>query len=486
MVQVALLINHILLLLLIRALQSETQYIRSGVLSRKHLYERTNKKASHRSWRKCYVTVDRGTVAMYKIEGRNGGGPLDGRELTDTSLQLGTVSLRHTMTQILPPPGYNKARPFVFALQLPNGGVYLFQTQNNTELCEWVDSCNYWASCESKAPYMIGGVFNMEYGWDNTGDFVKQQDRRDQMEENGETLSDAEKYREELRIQSERENNRTINILNWVPPNNPMQRSEADEPSQLRMLLHHISYLEEDLVSHKKVMGSIEERFFPRTPQHQKAFQNWERKAQYILKELIKYQTYADCLQKAIDKVALSTTNNNCSGVNSPNLSSSAIGNGNDSGTVITYHSFNSGRSSSYAPPPSAPHHRHQANGSGTPGTLDIISESDGSQTHYSSIKDDRQFNSASKHQHYTRLPLPSHHASYSSMPPQKPTSTTHRLNSAISHDPVLTKQNQSTHIPSAPSSNTIVGSDTPASLTNKAPITNDNDLTNATTTASR
>ncbi|KAJ1839481.1 hypothetical protein LPJ73_006748, partial [Coemansia sp. RSA 2703] len=61
----------------------ENQHIRSGVLVRKHLFERAGKKASHRAWRTCYVSVDRGTVAMYKMDGRHGGHP-DGRELTDT------------------------------------------------------------------------------------------------------------------------------------------------------------------------------------------------------------------------------------------------------------------------------------------------------------------------------------------------------------------------------------------------------------------
>ncbi|KAJ1673360.1 hypothetical protein EV182_005390, partial [Spiromyces aspiralis] len=287
----------------------EGQYIRSGMLTRKHLYERASKKASHRSWRRCYVTVDRGMVSMYKVEGRNNVLSADGRELTDISLQLGSVSLRHTMTQMMPPPGYSRSRPHVFALQLPNGGVYLFQTETEAELKEWVDACNYWASCESKAPYMIGGVFNMEYGWDNTGEYVKRQEEKERREERGETFTAAEMQAEEARIHAERERNRGINILDWSPPNNPMQRSGTDETEQLRVLMNHIAYLEEDLVSHKKLMGSIDERFYPRTPQHQKAFQNWERKAQYILKELIKYQTYADCLQKAVGKAAPSLSN---------------------------------------------------------------------------------------------------------------------------------------------------------------------------------
>ncbi|KAJ2228524.1 hypothetical protein IWW45_006570 [Coemansia sp. RSA 485] len=280
----------------------ENQHIRSGVLVRKHLFERAGKKASHRAWRTCYVSVDRGTVAMYKMDGRHNMHP-DGRELTDTSLQLGSVSLRHTMTHMLPPPGYSRSRPHVFALQLPSGGVYLFQTASEVELRDWVAACNYWAARESKAPYMIGGVYNMEYGWDNTGDFALRFDEREARELRNESLSPSEQAAEERRIMEERDASKNANILEWTPPNNPMQRSDLDETAQLKALLHHISYLEDELVSHKKVQGSIDERFFPKTQMFHRAFGNWERKAQYILQELIKYQSYADVLQKALKQM---------------------------------------------------------------------------------------------------------------------------------------------------------------------------------------
>ncbi|KAJ2882711.1 hypothetical protein FB639_002328 [Coemansia asiatica] len=150
---------------------------------------------------------------------------------------------------------------------------------------------------------MIGGVYNMEYGWDNTGDFALRFDEREAREISGESLSASEQAAEERRIMEEREASKNVNILEWTPPNNPMQRSDLDETAQLKALLHHISYLEDELVSHKKVQGSIDERFFPRTQMFHRAFGNWERKAQYILQELIKYQSYADVLQKALKQM---------------------------------------------------------------------------------------------------------------------------------------------------------------------------------------
>ncbi|KAJ2692538.1 hypothetical protein GGH99_001665, partial [Coemansia sp. RSA 1285] len=123
---------------------------------------------------------------------------------------------------------------------------------------------------------------------------------REAREDRGEELSAAEQAAEERRVAGERDASKGVSILEWTPPNNPMLRSDLDEPAQLKALLHHIAYLEEELVSHKKVQGSIDERFYPKTQQHHKAFSNWERKAQYILQELIKYQSYADVLQTAL------------------------------------------------------------------------------------------------------------------------------------------------------------------------------------------
>jgi hypothetical protein len=42
--------------------------------------------------------------------------------------------------------------------------------------------------------------------------------------------------------------------------------------------------------------------FSPRHPNTQKAMNNWERKSQYLLREIVKFQTYIDCLNTAIAK----------------------------------------------------------------------------------------------------------------------------------------------------------------------------------------
>lgn len=41
------------------------------------------------------------------------------------------------------------------------------------------------------------------------------------------------------------------------------------------------------------------EQFSRRHPNHAKAMLNWERKSSYLLREIIKFRTYADALEAA-------------------------------------------------------------------------------------------------------------------------------------------------------------------------------------------
>jgi len=61
----------------------------------------------------------------------------------------------------------------------------------------------------------------------------------------------------------------------------------------------HIASLENQLLTHKELREGVD-KWPAKSPQHHKAFTNWERKSQYLLKELIKYQTYADCVKQAL------------------------------------------------------------------------------------------------------------------------------------------------------------------------------------------
>jgi hypothetical protein len=210
---------------------------------------------------------------MYKVD-RNLMAP-DGSELLDVAMQLGNVSLRHSLSVPLPPPGYSVSRPHVFAVQLPNGGVYLFQAASGELVRDWVTSCNYWAARESKEP-LPGGIDNREYGWG----------RPNLHAEEGEARTSIDYARETV-------------IAEWTPPQPPMVRSAVDDNAQLRALLMHIASLENQLLTHKELRENVD-RWPAKSLQHTRAFSNWERKSQHLLKELIKYQTYADCIKQAL------------------------------------------------------------------------------------------------------------------------------------------------------------------------------------------
>jgi len=141
--------------------------------------------------------------------------------------QLGELSLVHSLANSLPPPGYNKARPNVFALQLHDGGVYLFQASSQEQINEWVFTCNYWAARESKEP-LSGGVSNMEYGWvfclepGNDGE-----------------MRDPD----------------SVMIFEWKPPMAPMVASNLDEISQLRSLRKHTEDLTKEADELREVVA---------------------------------------------------------------------------------------------------------------------------------------------------------------------------------------------------------------------------------------
>lgn len=146
-------------------LQQESKFRMEGYLFRKHLLERTDKKASHRTWRRLLVVLDQGGLWMFRADGQTGQGYEEQVVLFDE------IRLQHTITNILPPPGYSSSRRHVFAVQLHSGAVYLFQTASSDECEQWARNCNYWAARTSKEP-LSGGVINMDYGWGRCLDLV--------------------------------------------------------------------------------------------------------------------------------------------------------------------------------------------------------------------------------------------------------------------------------------------------------------------------
>lgn len=133
---------------------------------------------------------------------------------------------------MLPPPGYNRQRPYVFALQQSHGGVYLFQAASLEQVNEWVETCNYWAARQSKEP-LPGGVSNMEYGWGAClHDVILD---LDSVEVSGKCLGDPD----------------SITVYDWRPPAPPAVSSTLDEKEQFDALRKHLVALDEEINQHR-------------------------------------------------------------------------------------------------------------------------------------------------------------------------------------------------------------------------------------------
>lgn len=236
---------------------SRPPYFKEGVVMRKHLLENASQKARHREWRECFLEVGQdGELRMYALQ--------TPQQLGDKSLfrhssaitfdkmsskwaassqMIGQIALNHTLSNPLPPPGYNRQRPHVFAIQQSDGGVYLFQVASAEQTQEWVSTCNYWAARESKEP-LPGGVGNMEYGW-------------------GECLSDviidldAMRKGYEQKQHVSQEDPDSITIQDWLPPTATNVSSQLDEKEQYEMLQKHLVELNHEINQHRDIKTKI-------------------------------------------------------------------------------------------------------------------------------------------------------------------------------------------------------------------------------------
>lgn len=196
---------------------------------------------------------------------------------------LGSIKLNHSLSNVLPPPGYNRQRPHVFAIQQSHGGVYLFHVGSQEQANEWVDTCNYWAARQSKEP-LPGGVSNMEYGWGAClNDVIL---NLDSDEVSGQYVLDSDPD--------------SVTIYDWQPPTSPAVASTLDEKEQHEALQKHLQAISEEINEHRELKRKILVKFPTSSKSNAKVMTNWERKSNYLLAEIIKYQNYCDVLEKSM------------------------------------------------------------------------------------------------------------------------------------------------------------------------------------------
>ena len=239
-----------------------------------------------------------------KTKHQKASGVVGGGNWQDNAEEVRRFMLRHTIASSLPPPGYSKARPFVWALSLPTGAVHLFSVGTPDIVKEFVSTANYWSARLSKEP-MMGGISNMEYGWSD--DVMNRALVPSESQPGLNVAAASPRPSTQMSIRSSIDHGTgmvrpklpgdKIHISDWQPPQQSMMASQLLEVDQLRALQAYVKNVEEELSKHNELRQAMPLAFSPKHPNFGRAMSNWEKKSSYLLREIVKFRTYIDTLQ---------------------------------------------------------------------------------------------------------------------------------------------------------------------------------------------
>ena len=305
-------------------------WAKEGILKHKHHLDSIDKKSKDRNWVENFAVIEKGWMRLFSFSmnaksmrqkaksQKAPGGVVGGGNWADSAEALGTFLLRHTIASALPPPGYSKNRPHVWALSLPTGAVHLFQVGTPEIVKEFVTTANYWSARLSKEP-LVGGISNIEYGWsdavinsalplESVPSSAGLTGPRPSLQSSIRSSIDQGSFRPKLPGDK-------ILISDWTPPQQSMVASVLMEVDQLKALLAYVKNIEDELQKHNESRSAMllavsfplpahcstltTIQFSSRHPNSNKAMANWERKSSYLLHEIVKFRTYIDCLQTA-------------------------------------------------------------------------------------------------------------------------------------------------------------------------------------------
>ncbi|KAI9772765.1 MAG: hypothetical protein M1839_002310 [Geoglossum umbratile] len=294
-------------------------WAKEGILKHKHHLESVDKKAKNRNWTESFAVIERGMMRLFSFSTKTStksrqpnARAVGGGNWTENAEALGSFLLRQTIASALPPPGYSKARPHVWALSLPTGAVHLFQAGTPEIVKEFVSTANYWSARLSKEP-LVGGISNIEYGWSDMvvnlaltqtesqppAKYNHSRTRSTSGPHSRPSLQSSIRSSIEQGSMKPRLPGDRVNISDWTPPQQSMMASHLHEKDQLQALLTYVKNIEEELQKHNELRGAMLLAFSPRHPNSAKAMANWERKSSYLLREIVKFRTYIDCLTQA-------------------------------------------------------------------------------------------------------------------------------------------------------------------------------------------
>jgi hypothetical protein len=353
-------------------------WVKEGMVVHKHHLDGIDKKAKDRTWTEVFAVVQKGQMSIFSFtpnkslrhkKSRLAGGTasknkvvVGGGNWQENATNLGTFALKQTLASTLPPPGYSKGRPHVWALSLPTGAVHLFQVGTPEISIEFVNAANYWSARLSTHP-LIGGISNVEYGWSEaivnnvlvqaidesagpslghrpgtgsistslkghsrpgsaanaasikSGGATAGHGRRMSIRSQGSArrshsfdfprpgsgssgalggMTPGSASRHGHKLPGDR-----IHIAEWTPPSQSLRASTASEAEQLRILEGYVRSVEEELQAHNGLRSPMLLAFTPRGANAVKAMSNWQKKSQYLFREIGKYRTYVEALRQA-------------------------------------------------------------------------------------------------------------------------------------------------------------------------------------------
>ncbi len=289
-------------------------WAKEGILKHKCHLEGVDKRSKDRNWNDCFAVVEKGYMRLFSFSMtakslRNKArapkpAVVGGGNWQDNAEELWKFTLRHTIASSLPPPGYSKARPYVWALSLPTGAVHLFSVGTPDIVREFVSTANFWSARLSKEP-MMGGISNMEYGW---SDIIVNRSLGAPENPSGRTGVISPRPSTQMSMRSSIDHvggvrpklpGDKIHINDWSPPQQSMFASQLMEVDQLRALQTYVANVEEELQKHNDLRSLMLLAFTTKHPNSNKAMSNWERKSSYLLREIVKFRTYIDTLQSS-------------------------------------------------------------------------------------------------------------------------------------------------------------------------------------------
>ena len=248
-------------------------WAKEGILKHKHHLDAVDKKSRDRNWVESFAVIEKGCMRLFSFSmnaksmrqkmrsQKLNGSVVGGGNWMDNAEALGHFSLRQTLASALPPPGYSKGRPHVWALSLPTGAVHLFQVGTPEIVNEFVTTANYWSARLSKEP-LIGGVSNIEYGW---SEFVINSALLQGDTAPGATTNIGPRPSLQSSIRSSLDQGSSrpklpgdkMMINDWLPPQQSMVASVLMEVDQLKALTTYVKSVEAELERHNELRPAM-------------------------------------------------------------------------------------------------------------------------------------------------------------------------------------------------------------------------------------